>query len=204
MRRSAILGLAAAAVLAAVLSAVGGASVALADALPGLRWQLGFKNETPTWVRIPGAGDKTTIAWYMSYTVENKTGAARKPAIRAELRTDTGKTFIDGGDPLVIAAVKKALDVKEISTASDLHKGIADGAKASCVATFGDVDKYAKKIELRVYGLMDPVTMVKGKEVFEVKYWSVKYERKGDEFGRTEDKWKAMSTGWVTEEPKKQ
>jgi hypothetical protein len=197
MRRSAILGLAAAAVLGA------SAAVALADSLPGLRWVLGFKNETPTWVRVQGAGDRTTIAWYMLYTVENKTGAARKPVVRAELRTDTSKTFGDGGDPLVIAAVKKALDVKELSTASDLHKGIEDGAKASCIATFGDVDKYAKKIELRVYGLMDPVTTVKGKEVYEVKYWSVKYERKGDEFNRTEDKWTNVSSGWVTEEPEK-
>ncbi len=197
MRRSAVLALTAVAVLGA------SAAAALADALPGLRWQLGFKNETPTWIRIPAAEGKTTIAWYMSYAVENKTGAARKPAVRAELRTDTAKTFIDNGDPLVIAAVKKSLDVKELCTASDLHKGIEDGAKVSCVATFGDVDKYAKKIELRVYGLCDPVTMVKGKEVFEVRYWSVKYERKGDEFGRTEDKWTAASSGWVTEEPKK-
>jgi hypothetical protein len=192
MRRSAIWGLAVAAVLGA--SAVAG---------EGLRWELGFKHSVPTWTKIQVAADKTTIAWYMTYEVENKTGAARKPAVRAEILTDTKKTFRDDADPLVIKAVKKALDVKEISTAGDLRKGIEDGATVKCVATFGEVDNLAKRLELRVYGLMDPVTMVKGKEVFEVRYWQVIYERKGDEFGRTEDAWKAVSSGWKTEEEKK-
>lgn len=192
MRRSAIWGLAAAAVMAAG-----------AVAAEGLRWELGFKHATPTWAKIQVAADKTAIAWYMTYQVENKTGSARKPAIRAELLTDTKKTFRDNADPLVIKAAKKALDVTEISTAGDLKKGIEDGATVKCVATFGEVDNEAKRLELRVYGLMDPVTMVKGKEVFEVKYWQVIYERKGDEFGRTEDAWKAVSSGWKTEEEKK-
>ncbi len=192
MRRSAIWGLAAAAVMSAA-----------ALAAEGLRWELGFKHDTPTWAKIRVSAEKTTVAWYMTYQVENKTGAARKPAIRAEIHTDTKKTFRDNADPLVISAAKKALDVKEISTAGDLRKGIEDGATAKCVATFGEVDNEAKRLELRVYGLMDPVTMVKGKQVFEVRYWQVIYERKGDEFGRTEDAWKAVSSGWKTEEEKK-
>ncbi len=197
-----VLGLAAVAVVGASLLSGAGA-LALADGMPGLRWKLGVKNETPTWIRVSAAEGKTSIAWYMRYTVENKTGAARKPTVRAELKTDTAKTFVDNGDPLVMKAVKEKLQVKEFTTAQDLLKGIDDGASKDCLASFGDVDKYAKKIELRIYGLMDPVTMVKGKEVFEVVYWSVKYERKGDEFNRTEDAWKQISSGWVTEEPPK-
>ena len=192
MRRSAMWGLAAVALASA--AAVAG---------EGLRWELGFKHATPTWAKIQVSADKTAVAWYMAYDVENKTGAARKPAVRCEIRTDTKKTFSDNADPLVIAAAKRALDVKEIATAADLKKGIEDGAKVKCVATFGAVDDEAKKLELRVYGLMDPVTMVKGKEVFEVKYWQVIYERKGDEFGRTEDPWKTVSSGWKTEEETK-
>ena len=161
MRRSAILGLAAAAILC----------VAGAAAAEGLRWQLGYRNDVPAWVRIPGVGDKTTISWYMTWEVENRTGAARKPSVRTLLLTDTGKTFPDSGDPLTVEAVKKALQVKEIAIAADLRKGIDDAAKVKGVATFGDVDKFAKKVELRVYGLLDPVTMVKGKQVYEVKFW---------------------------------
>ena len=191
MRRSAILGLAAAAALSAA-----------AVAAEGLRWELGFKHETPTWAKVQVTAEKTAVCWYMTYQVENKTGAARKPAVRVEILTDTKKTFRDNADPLTISAAKKALDVKEIATAGDLKKGIEDGATVKCIATFGEVDNLAKQLELRVYGLMDPITMVKGKEVFEIKYWQVTYQRKGDEFGRTEDAWKVVSSGWKTEETK--
>jgi hypothetical protein len=192
MRRSAILGFAAAAVL-------GLASVAAAG---GLRWQLGVKTSTPSWVKVAAAADKTVISWYAAYEVENRTGEARKPSVRVELHTDTKKVYGDGGDVLTLEAVAKAWDVKTVATARDLRKGIDDGATVKCVATFGAVDDHAKKLELRIYGLLDPITMVKGKEVFEVKYWCVKYERKGDEFARTEDPWKVVSSAWVTEEPK--
>jgi hypothetical protein len=192
MRRSAILGLAAAAVLATV-------SVAAAE---GLRWQLGVKNETPTWIRTEGVAGKTDLSWYMTYEVENKTGAARTPTVRAVIVTETGKKHIDSGDPVVIEAVKTKLDNKDLKTASDLRKGIDDGAKVTCVATFGNVDKYAQQLDMRIYGLEDPVTMVKGKQVYEVRYWNVKYQRKGDEFRRTEDNWNVVSSGWVVEAPK--
>ena len=197
MRRSAILGLAAAAVMA-----VSGVA-ALADG-PGLRWELGFKHETPTWVKIQVEKAKTRVAWYMTYQVENATGATRKPAIRAVLLADTVRNneFKDTCDAGTVKAVKEATGVKEYSTAIDLRAGIDDGKKVACVATFGAVNDEAKKIELRVYGLMDPVNQVNGKEVYEVKYWSAKYERKGDEFQRTEDKWKLVSSGWVVEESK--
>jgi len=191
MRRSAILGLAVAAVVAATAAA------------EGLRWELGFKHETPTWAKIQTGLDKTSIAWYMTYRVENKTGAARKPAVKVQILTDTKKTFADNGDAMVISAAKKALDVKTLSTAVDLKKGIEDGAAVDCVATFGEVDPLAKRLDLRVYGLADPITMVKGKEVYEVRYWQVIYERKGDEFSRTEDPWITVSSGWKTEEEKK-
>lgn len=191
MRRSAILGLAAAAVLAV-------ASGAAAD---GLRWQLGFKNDTPSWVRVPAGEGKTAISWYMTYRVENATGAARKPAVRATLLTDTGREFPDSGDPLTVRAAREKTGLKDLATAASLRDGIEDGKKVTCVAAFGQVDNHAKKMEVRVYGLMDPVTTVKGKQVNEVIYWSAKYERRGDEFGRTEDPWKLLSSGWVKEEP---
>lgn len=186
---------------AAVLAA---ASLAVADG-PGLRWELGFKHDTPSWVKIEGTGGKSAVKWYMTYRVENATGAARKPAVRAVLLADTVRNneFPDTGDAATVKAVKEKTGAKELSTAADLRAGIEDGKTVSCVATFGGLNDEAKKFELRVYGLMDPVTQVKGKEVFEVKYWSAKYERKGDEFQRTEDPWKLVSSGWVTEEPKK-
>ena len=192
MRRSAILGLAAAAVLAV-------ASAAVAE---GLRWELGIKHDTPSWVRVPAGDGKTALSWLMTYQVENKSGAARKPSVRAELRTDTSKTFGDSGDPLTVKAAKTKTGTKDLCTAADLRAGIEDGKTVACVATFGAVDDLAKKIELRVYGLMDPVSMVKGKQVYEEKYWQAKYERKGDEFGRTEDAWKLVSCGWMMEEAK--
>jgi len=194
MRRSAIHGLAAAVVLAAASAALAG----------GLRWELGIKTETPTWVKVPdGPGDRTRVVWVGVYTVENKTGETRKPTVRCEIHTDTNKVFRDGGDALAIRAMRKKAGNEDLGTAVDLLKGIDDGKSLRCVATFGAVDDRAKKLELRIYGLHDPVHMVQGKEVHEIRYWSVKYERKGDEFGRTEDPWKTLSSGWVTEEPEK-
>jgi hypothetical protein len=198
MRRSAILGLAAAGLLAAAVSA----GPASADAA-GLRWELGIRTETPTWVRVPEAEGRTRLVWTMFYTVENKTGETRKPAVRAEIRTDTGKKFPDTNDALAVLAVKKKHQLDSLPTAVDLLKGIEDGKSMRCLATFGAVDDRAKKLELRIYGLHDPIHAVKGKQVHEIRYWCVKYERKGDEFGRSEDDWKTTSSGWVTEEPEK-
>lgn len=197
MRRSAIIGLAAAGALAAASAASGHPSTT------GLRWELGIKTETPTWVRVADQGDKTRVVWAMCYTVENKSGETRKPAVRAEIRTDTDKKFLDNNDVLAVKAMKKKLQVDELATAVDLLKGIEDGKSLRCVATFGTLDDHARKMELRIYGLHDPITMVKGKQVHEIRYWRVKYERTGDEFGRTEDEWKTLSSGWVTEEPEK-
>jgi len=174
-----------------------------AAAAGGLRWELGIKTETPTWVRVADQGERSHVVWAMAYTVENKTGETRKPAVRAEIRTDTNKKFLDTNDVLALKAMKKKLQDDSLATAVDLLKGIEEGKSVRCVATFGSLDDHAKKLELRIYGLHDPVTMVKGKEVHEIRYWRVKYERSGDEFGRTEDAWKTTSSGWVTEEPEK-
>ena len=193
MRRSAILGLSAAVVLAAASAAVA-----------GLRWQLGIKTETPSWVKVnDGPGERTRVAWYGIYTVENKTGETRKPTVRCEIHTDTKKVFRDDGDALAIRALKKRAGNENLATAVDLRAGIENDKSVRCVATFGAVDDRAKKLELRVYGLHDPVHQVKGKLVHEIRYWRVQYERPGDEFGRTEDAWKTTSSGWVTEEPEK-
>jgi len=189
MRRSVLLGLAAAVVLSV-------ATVAVAD---GLRWKLGFQHETPAWVKIPRAGSATRVVWYASWEVENKTGDVRKPAVQAKILTDTEKTFPDTADPGTVTAVKKLTGAETLATTYDLRRGVAKDATVKGISTFGAVDDLAKKLELRVYGLMDPVTMVNGKKIHEVIYWSAKYERKGDEFGRTEDAWKKVSEGWVTE-----
>ena len=194
MRRSTLVGLAAAAVLAASSAAIAG----------GLRWELGIKTETPSWVKVSdGPGDRTRVVWYGCYTVENKTGETRKPTVRCEIHTDTKKVFRDGGDAQAILALKKRAGNESLATAVDLRKGIDNDKSLRCVATFGAVDDRAKKLELRIYGLHDPVHQVKGKEVHEIRYWRVQYERPGDEFGRTEDAWKTVSSGWVTEEPEK-
>ncbi len=189
MRRSWLLGLAATTVVAA-------ASIAAADVV---RWSLKLEHGAPEWVRISAGTDGTRVAWYMSYSLSNASGAARKPMVRVELRTDTDKVYGDNGDARVVAAVKKATGDKSLVTAFDVARGIGDGDTVKCVASFGEVDNMAHAAELRVYGLMDAIDTVAGKKYREVRYWRVKYQRKGDEFRRTEDKWKAVESGWVVE-----
>ena len=192
MRRSTLFGL----VAAAVLCVAGVAGIAAAD---GPRWSLGYSHDTPTWVRVPSMPGRSAIVWAMTYTVENKSGASRSPTLRTEIRTETGKTYGDSGDPLALAALKRKIGVKEISTAADLKAGLDDGAAVKCAATFGAIDDRAHSLELRVYGLADAISVVRGRKFYEVKYWRVLYERKGDEFRRAEDPWKLVSSGWVVE-----
>ncbi len=190
MRRSALLGIAVAALVA----------VSSAAAAAALRWKLGLKHDTPSWVRVPAEGGKTRVAWYMTYAVENRTGEERKPTLRIEIRGPKDAVYRDSCDAAIKAATEKKTGAKDLATASDLRKdGVADGASKSCVATFSDVDDHADALELRIYGLMDPVDVVQGKRFNDIRYWQVKYERKGDEFRRAEDPWKAVSSGWVVE-----
>jgi hypothetical protein len=190
MRRSVTLGLAA-------MTFIGvAAAVAAADSI---RWTLHYRNEAPTWVTVPAAGGKTKVAWVMAWTVTNKTGAERTPSVHMTLHGPKDQVFADGQDAAAVAAAKRKWKVETLATASSLKKGIADGAEVKGVATFGAVDDLAKEVELRVHGLRDNLDTVAGKTFHETSYWSVKYQRKGDEFRRTEDAWKEVSSGWVVE-----
>jgi hypothetical protein len=188
MRRSVTLGFAAMALVAAAGAAV---------AADSLRWTLGFRNDAPSWVLVPAGGGKTKVAWVMGWTVTNKTGAKREPEVRVEILGPKDRTFADTLDPLSLAAARRKWGVKELSLTTDLRKGVADGATVNGVSTFGALDDHAKEFELRVHGLRDPLDLVDGKTFHEKSYWSVKYTRRGDEFRRSEDPWKQVSSGWV-------
>jgi putative hemolysin len=189
MRRPLLLGLAAVVLCAA-------ATVAVADSL---RWSLGLSHDVPSWVRINVGAGKTVAASYLKYTVHNASGDARKPNVRIEFHTDSGKVYRDGGDPRVVSAASKTLKISDLKTAWDLRTGIANDAKVNCIASFGEIDVMAKTGELRVYGLQDPIDVVDGKKFQDIRYWSVKYTRTGDEFRRTEDSWKQGEAKWVVE-----
>ena len=97
----------------------------------------------------------------------------------------------------LIRAAVQHINLMRLAWFTEEETRIQQGAEHSRVEE--GIDDLAKSMEVRVYGLEDPVNQVKGKKYNEVRYWKAVYTRKGVEFKRTEDKWKLKSSGWVVE-----
>jgi hypothetical protein len=66
---------------------------------------------------------------------------------------------------------------------------VAAGASVQCVANFGSLDPNADEFDVRVYGLWDPVVRTRQGRVYkESRILVMHFTRKGDEYGRNEDR----------------
>jgi hypothetical protein len=144
----------------------------------------------------PGAGDKST-SYLLDYTITNESGAARKPALRLEVRTkDTKRTHGDFYDAAAFKAFARETRTAEPASTAKLRSSDLDaGAKASGLADFGTIDPYSDSFQVRVYGLYDPVFRDKlGKTWWENRVLVLNYERTGDEYDRYRDPIRLAST----------
>ncbi len=135
--------------------------------------------------------------YYLTYTLENAGSEARKPPLRIELRTETSKTYGDHAHGATSAAAQKAQDHDAAyKSASEIRSAdLGAGAKVDGLAHFGRIDPNADDLEVRVYGLWDPVVRDrKGRAWSERRVMVLKYRRIGDEYNRQDDPIKLVST----------
>jgi hypothetical protein len=188
---------------AMVTAATVAAFVGSATADAAGRWRLDFTAGEFSYV-VAGKGRSSRVQYILPYTVTNGSEGTRAPRLRIEVRTDTDKTFGDHFDGRAFQAAKKKLGKKAISSTAQLRSQELDtGATAEGLAHFGRMDDHADGLEVRVYGLWDPVVRDRtGKLWDETRVLVIKYRRYGDEYRRYEDKiYLESSTPIVEGEP---
>ncbi len=168
---------------AAAAALFGAVALAPESADAAGRWRINF---TPGEMANVISGGKAS--YYMTYSVKNASGSARKAPIRIELRTETKKTYGDHYDAGTSRAVAKDEGKVRHSTRAIRSTELADSGAADGLASFGRIDPNADELEVRVYGLWDPIVRDKrGRTFAERRVLVLKYKRSGDEYNRPSD-----------------
>lgn len=152
------------------------------------RWRLDFDAGNFAHAVIKSV-DGSTAHYYLTYSVTNGTDEARDARLRVELRTDTEKVYADRYDTAVAEKAKKKHKMDSLSSTFGLRsEALESGASKDAIAVFGQLDPNADELEVRVYGLWDPIYRdLKGRTWSERRVLVLKYERPGDEYGRASD-----------------
>lgn len=175
------------------------ASTAPADAAGKRAGRLLVKLEPGTLQPVFAAGPTGRGAnhYVLDYRVSAATGAAVRPRLRLELRTETQKTYHDCYDPATWEAAPKALRRRTApaSTAEIRSADLAPGGAVDGLANFGAVDPNADDLEVRVHGLWDPVFRDRhGRTWRENRVLVLTFGRKGDEYDRQYDEIRLLSS----------
>lgn len=159
------------------------------------RWRLDFEPGDFSHVVVAPKLGAGKVVYYLPYTLTNGSDADRTPRVRIEVRTGTKKTFGDHFDAAAYAAIGKDLKKKKVNSTFDLRASeLGTGKATEAAAHFGRMDDNADDLEVRVYGLWDPVyTDNRGKTWSENRVLVLKYHRAGDEYKRYEDPIKLVS-----------
>jgi hypothetical protein len=134
--------------------------------------------------------------YVLDYKVSNAVGRPVKPTLRFELRTETGRTYGDSYDAHTFRSATKLLGLKSepSSTASIRAAELAADGSVAGLANFGAVDPNADDLEVRVYGLWDPVYRDRfGRTWTETRVLVLTYSRRGDEYDRQYDALRLVS-----------
>jgi hypothetical protein len=127
--------------------------------------------------------------YYLTYTLKNTGDKAARPKLRIELRTETDETYGDHYNAAAAAAAAKAVGSDDLKSTAQLRGAdLGADSSASGLAQFGRIDPNADFLEVRVYGLFDPVTRDRKGNVFsENRVLVLNFRRYGDEYNRHED-----------------
>lgn len=177
------------------------------------RYQMDFEVGQPKVVIVTDALGKGTPFMYVTFKVTNNTGKERVLSLSILARSDTKKR-IEGEDRKVevragfdaraMKAILKKERKKKLLSMAGVQGTIKPGETKEAVAIFPQPDPEMDRMELRVYGLVDPIDVVDGKRFHEVKVLSLHYVRPGDEFGHTGDAIKFSKKKWVIEGERKE
>ena len=182
--------------------------------------RLEFKPGVPHTVTIyagaGGDGDRVSyrrsgrIFWYLPYSLKSLSSKKTKFFVTVSAIDDKKVTYSD----LILADVEKkieSMEQRELWSKVDRNKAGArvneyeefePGQSRECVAIFNPIDPEADKITLRVFGLVNDVEMenLSGtKWRISERVLEVIFERPGDEYYTSLDKFNFVGQKWVTE-----
>ena len=182
--------------------------------------RLEFKPLVPHTVTIyagaGGDGDRASyrrsgrIFWYLRYSLKSVSSKKTKFFVTVSAIDDKEVTYSD----LILADVEKkieSMEQRELWSKVDRNKAGArineyeefkPGQSRECVAIFNPIDPEADKITLRVFGLVNDVEMenLSGtKWRISERVLEVTFERPGDEFYTSLDKFNFVGQKWVTQ-----
>ena len=125
------------------------------------RWMLDFSHGPLRTVTVRNPDGTSETHHYMTVKVKNNTKHARQwhPLVKAI--TDTGKTYLAGGNSNALAAIRRAEKNKNLVTIGSTAGRMAAGATADTVAIFGAVDPLYDKVTVKIFGLVDPTATYK-------------------------------------------
>lgn len=234
-------------------------ATASADEAPPTRerWILEMDHGPLRTTVVRDAAGAQTAYHYMTIKVKNGTPFARHwhPVVKAI--TDTKKSYLAGGYAQALSAIRLAERNPNLLSINATAGKLAAGKTIETVAIFGPLDPLYDRINVQIYGLVDPIAIykieqygdqsgednvvlgaqsvivdsaywdrnqkilsalkkaatesgsdmpqpkVEYQEVAEQRYWSMDYERLGDEFNAEDDIIRFKAQGWkVKGDPK--
>jgi len=164
-------------------------------------WKLGVTVDPLRPVSIERPGATPRVVWYATITLKNDTGATRTPTVVAKLVTDTEKTCAAGFDPAALAAVQKAAG--DATPLYDWKDPLENGASKKVFVFFGDVDRYANFLEVRLAGVASALSRNRNEWFEQQVEHRTKFHRPGSENRTTDHPVVFVSSEWVVLSKKK-
>ncbi|MCI0651019.1 MAG: hypothetical protein L0Z55_03970 [Planctomycetes bacterium] len=155
---------------------------------------------------VPKAGK---VYWYLTYTLTNASDRDAKFFVTVSAKSDDEIQYSD----LALAEVEskiEQLERRKLHSKADLlaadqppnsYEAYAKAESKECVAIFNTLDPEAHRIAVRVYGLVnDLVQESLGDRKYRIteRVLELVFERPGDEFYTSLDKFKFGGQKWVT------
>lgn len=160
--------------LAVAAFAVGAPALVRAEDAPAAaptsakRWTLDFSHGPLRRVLVDNGSGKDSTYLYMTMKVGNKTGLARPWRGLVTAKVDTkAEPYVAGGFPIALDAIRrqehnKGLIAIEDTTFRSGDEGkIPDGTTYDLVAIFGPVDAGWATFRVDVFGLVNPIALLK-------------------------------------------
>ena len=125
------------------------------------RWMLDMSHGPLRTVSVNDAMGGTATYHYMTIKVKNGTEFARQWHPRVEAITDTNKTYLSGGYNSALSGIRKAEKDKTLVALGSTAGKLKPGQTVNGVAIFGPLDALYDRINVQIYGLVDPVATYK-------------------------------------------
>jgi hypothetical protein len=181
---------------------------------PDAKWLLDFKFQDLKMISPASGPGKGRVYWYMLYTLENKSGEEREFYLSITAECNRKKAYSDLFLPLVEREIERRegrrlwgqSDRVEILAQRDPEQEkynyttIGARQKLSCVAVFNPLDPNASKITIGVSGLSNDVEgrdEDDGSTTIREKVFLLHFERPGDEYQVTLDRFHLVGREWT-------